>query len=224
MQLEQVRKILAENGFVVKSEEALSNGTGTKLKLESGQQVNVFNTGTVNVQGKKPDAVRSLFPASSDEGSAQSPRSSKVFVVYGHDDQVRTQLEALLRRWGLDPIILDQMPSEGMTIIEKLEKLVEDVRFAVVLATPDDEGHRRGHDDEKALRARQNVVLELGMLLVKLGRQRVAILLKQEGNMERPSDIQGLIYIPFKDTVDDAKLLLAKELNAQGFSIDVGKL
>ena len=92
------------------------------------------------------------------------------------------------------------------------------------LATLDDEGHRAGHPDEKSFRARQNVVLELGMLLSKLGRQRVAILLKKQDRMERPSDIQGLIYIPFRDDLKDAGVLLAKEMVAQGYQIDVWKL
>ena len=72
----------------------------------------------------------------------------------------------------LDPLILDQLPSEGQTIIEKLEKHTSEANFCVVLATPDDVGFRAGHEDEKAHRARQNVVLELGMMLSKLGRKR----------------------------------------------------
>ena len=44
------------------------------------------------------------------------------------------------------------------------------------------------------------------------------------GRHGAPSDIQGLIYIPFKDTVPDAGLLLAKEMAAQGYNIDVSKL
>lgn len=62
------------------------------------------------------------------------------------------------------------------------------------------------------------------MLLAKLGRRRVAILLKQQERMERPSDIQGLIYIPFKDDAKDAAVLLAKEMPAQGYQIDIQKL
>ena len=62
------------------------------------------------------------------------------------------------------------------------------------------------------------------MMLTILGRSRVAILLKDQKNMERPSDIDGLIYIPFDDDLEDAKLLLAKEINAQGIKIDLGKL
>jgi predicted nucleotide-binding protein len=68
------------------------------------------------------------------------------------------------------------------------------------------------------------VVLELGVLLSRLGRKRVAILLKDQANMERPSDIQGLVYIPFPEHVEDAKVTLAKEMKAQGIDIDVAKL
>ena len=41
--------------------------------------------------------------------------------------------------------------------------------------------------------------------------------------MERPSDIQGLIYIPFTDDVD-GKVTLMKEMNAQGIKIDPSRL
>src|SRR3989442_1072670 len=116
-------------------------------------------------------------------------------------------------------------PTEGQTVIEKLEAAMDEADFGVVLATPDDEGHRVGRPDEKAYRARQNVVLELGMLLSQLGRQNVAILLKSQEGMERPSDIQGLIYVPFKDDVaKEAGVILAKTMVARGYRIDVAKL
>jgi predicted nucleotide-binding protein len=145
----------------------------------------------------------------------------KVFVVYGHDTQARTQLEAMLRRWQVEPLLLDQLPSGGQTIIEKLESVRRDANFAVVLATPDDEGYAKGKPDEKAFRVRQNVALELGMMLAHLGRPRVAILMNGDVKMERPSDIQGLLYIPFKDSVEEAKVTLANEMTAQGISIDM---
>ena len=148
-----------------------------------------------------------------------------VFVVYDHDQQCRDQSEAMLRRWGLEPLILDQLPTEGQTVIEKLESAIADADFGVVLATPDDEGHRAGHKDERTFRARQNVVLEIGMLLAKLGRRNVAVLLKTQENMERPSDILGLIYIPFKDDIaKDAGVSLAKAMVAAGYQIDLARL
>ena len=68
-------------------------------------------------------------------------------------------------------------------------------------------------------------MLELGMMLALLGRKNVAILMTQQDTMEKPSDIQGLIYIPFKDSLQkDAGPLLAKEMAAQGYPINIKDL
>ena len=223
MKVEEAKVLLQSAQLNVSSEARLPNDTGTQIKLENGAIVNVYDSGKFNTQGKKQKIVNAALGAPLP--AAQEAANTKVFVVYGHDEKARNELEVMLRRWGLEPLILDQLPSEGQTIIEKLEKHTAEGNFAVVLATPDDEGHRAGRNDENAFRARQNVVLELGMLLSKLGRNRVAILLKQQEKMERPSDIQGLIYIPFKDNLQtDAGQLLAKEMAAQGYKIDISKL
>jgi predicted nucleotide-binding protein len=224
MEIEQLKEVLAEAGYEVIDEKDL--GHGIQLKLNNGASVNRFNTGTINVQGKNSEEIKGLIGLNGREvqtvkkTGAKRPKTD-VFVVYGHDEDARTKLEAMLRRWKLNPLILDQLPSEGQTIIEKLEKYTSNVDFCVVLATPDDEGHKKGKEDEKAYRARQNVVLELGMMLSKLGRDKVAILLKDQVRMERPSDIQGLIYIPFKDDVKECALVLAKEMEAKGYSINI---
>jgi predicted nucleotide-binding protein len=204
------------------------NETGYKLVFSKGEIVNVFDNGTLSVQGKYQALTREAMgigSADSQVTAAQLKPSRKVFVVYGHDANAKTQLEAMLRRWELEPLILDQLPSEGQTIIEKLEKYTQsDVGFAVVLATPDDEGNIVGKQDEKKFRARQNVVLELGLLLSKLGRPKVAVLLKNQEKMERPSDIQGLIYLPFTDDVAETKVQLAKEMEKQGIAISMARL
>ncbi len=179
--IDEVKSRLAAHGLALAEEKRLPNDTGTQLKLQNGAIVNVFDKGTVNVQGKNQDAVKNALAISNGVtavNDAAVATNSKVFVVYGHDETARNQLDAMLRRWGLDPLILDQLPSEGQTIIEKLEKYTGQVNYAVVLATPDDDGHKAGRDDEKAYRARQNVVLELGMMLAQLGRSRVAVLMK----------------------------------------------
>ena len=226
--LRHAKEILNSNGYIISSEADLNNGNGTKLTCKTGEIVCVYNTGKIVAQGKNQPRIRTLFgldtlTAGKTDGPAQLQERG-VFVVYGHDEHARKELEAMLRRWGLQPKILDQMTSGGQTIIEKLEAAISDVSFAVVLATPDDIGHRVDHPEERAHRARQNVVLELGMMLTKLGRSRVAILMKQQDDMERPSDIQGLVYIPFKDSVRDANLALAKEINSAGINIDLEKI
>jgi len=224
--IDQVKQLLTQKGFKIKEESRLANETGSQIRLQSGQIVNVFDKGTYSVQGRNQAEVKALLDNAAGQPAnvGGSGASRKVFVVYGHDETARTELEAMLRRWNIEPLILDQLPSAGMTIIEKLMQYQDDVAFGVVLATPDDEGHRIGKATEIAFRSRQNVVLELGMLLSRLGRSRVAILIKNPGTMERPSDIQGLIYVPFMDHVSEAALPLAKEMNSQGVPIDLDKL
>lgn len=227
MIIDEIKKALTLANLNIKSEARLTNDTGTQLRLTNGAIINCYDKGSHNIQGKNIQIVEAALTEFS-AGTVQpmdSPNTKKVFVVYGHDQTTRNELEAMLRRWGLDPIILDQLPSEGATLIEKLEKYYPNVGFGVVLATPDDEAFAKGKPDERKFRARQNVVLELGLLLAHLGRSKVAILLKDQDVMERPSDIQGLIYIPFKtDLAREAGLLLAKEMAAQGYNIDVKKI
>ena len=136
-----------------------------------------------------------------------------------------TEVEKILTNTvGTIPLILDQLISSGQTIIEKLEEYTQKANFGIVLATPDDIGYPKNDDTQKRYRVRQNVVLELGMLLSRIGRDKVAILLSQAEDMERPSDIDGLLYIPFKDNVEEAKLSLAKEMQNNGYNLDIAKL
>ena len=216
MTYEEIKtKLLDSSTFSIVSEKTVANGK--QIKLNNGAVVNCFTNGNHNIQGKCVEEVKAFL-----EG-AQVVRNRKIFVVYGHDEIAKTQLEALLRRWDLEPIILDQQASSGQTIIEKLEELREDVGYAIVLATPDDEGKAKEESDFKS-RVRQNVVLELGMFLSLLGREKVAILLKEASNFEKPSDIQGLIYIPFQNKVDETAVSLIRELTRQGYGIDASKI
>jgi predicted nucleotide-binding protein len=222
---DEVRQLLTAAGEKITIDSRLPNNTGDQLRTAGGSIVNVFDTGKVQIQGKNRERIEALISASvGADVTERSAQKRSVFVVYGHDQASRDQLEAMLRRWRVEPLILDQLPTEGQTIIEKLERAIDECDFGVVLATPDDEGHRAGREDERTFRARQNVVLELGMLLARLGRKRVAILIKDQATMERPSDIQGLIYIPYKDEVKEAALSLAKAMDAEGYDIDISRL
>ena len=212
---EIITKLKTCKNFSITEEK--ETGNGKQIKLNNGAIINCFNNGNHNVQGKNQQDVKDFL------SGAISPINKKVFVVYGHDEIARTQLEAMLRRWDLDPIILDQQASAGQTIIEKLEEYGSDVGYAIVLATPDDEGRAKNEDNYKS-RVRQNVVLELGMFLSKLGREKVAILLKEAPDFEKPSDIQGLIYIPFQNKVDDVSISLIRELSRQGYTIDSNRI
>lgn len=153
---------------------------------------------------------------------ANTSPAKTIFIVYGHDTESRDALELLLHRWQLNPIILQNLPAAGDTIIEKLEQYIGqhgNVGYACVLLTPDDEGHEAGASEKRQYRARQNVVLELGMVLARLGRKRVATLYKD--SVEPPSDMSGLIYIGFKERLEEAKEKLYRELREAGYPIEL---
>jgi predicted nucleotide-binding protein len=146
----------------------------------------------------------------------------RVFVVHGRDEGLREQVARVLERLDFEPVILMEEPNRGMTLIEKFEDGALDVGFAVVLLTPDDFGHGSERaEPEKPNRARQNVVLELGYFMGKLGRPRVAALYLP--GTEAPSDIHGLGYIEI-DTGGAWRYKLGAELGAAGYEVDLNRL
>jgi predicted nucleotide-binding protein len=226
-------------GFTVTGTEEIEHGH--VIRTGEGALVNWYpSTGTVSIQGK-PEPKRRLKEAwnqyaggnnpSESAGetpvapyqagaTAAGPSSKKVFVVHGHDDTSREQLELVLHRLGLNPFVLANTAGGGLTIIEALEKEIGpkegQARFGIVLLTPDDMGYAKKEGPEKTEpRARQNVVLEMGMLIAAVGRPNVAILKK--GHLEAPSDAQGILYIPFNDHVRETVPKLVDRPRAAGF-------
>lgn len=135
-------------------------------------------------------------------GASKAPRNN-IFIVHGHDVDARDQLELTLRRLGLEPFILMNSSGGGKTIIEALEGHIGrdySSDFGIILMTPDDLGYAKKDGQEKAEpRARQNVILETGMLLSSLTRGRMALIVK--GYVELPSDLQGIIQLRYNDHV-----------------------
>lgn len=144
--------------------------------------------------------------------------SNSVFIVHGHDEEMKLNVARTLEKLDLNPVILHEQANRGKTIIEKLEHC-SDVSCAIILFSPDDVGNKKSEKDKLNDRARQNVVLELGYFMGKLGRGKVCVLIKE--SVEKPSDIDGILYIPYKDSWE---INLAKELKGIGLEIDMNRL
>jgi len=188
------------------------------------------------------------------EAKTKQSLSKNIFIVHGRDHEPMKDLKSMLYDFGLDPIVLHEEASGGLTLAEKLEKYSDSVRYAFVILTPDDAGSQRtevedlksrlesppfvaifteshGVGQEAKIsrdfikkeferlkpRARQNAIFEMGYFWGLLKRRRVCCLLKED--VEKPSDIEGIVYIPFKNSVNEVQVKIMKELKEAGYEI-----
>ncbi|QDT84602.1 TIR domain-containing protein [Gimesia chilikensis] len=139
--------------------------------------------------------------------SNTQPIVGHVFIVHGHDSELKVTVARFLEHLKLTPIILHEKPNGGNTIIEKFE-CYSDVEFSIVLLTPDDVGAAKSEKSDLKKRARQNVIFEFGYFIGKLGRDRVCALYCDD--IELPSDYDGVLYIKV-DSEGAWKTKLAQE-------------
>lgn len=141
---------------------------------------------------------------------------SKVFIVHGHDGELKQSVARLIEQQGIEAIILSEQANQGRTIIEKFEDY-SDVGGAICLFTADDMGKANDEGEYKS-RARQNVVFEAGYFIGKLGRNQVVLI--ADSDVEMPSDLSGVVYTD----KGNWELEIIKELKAIGYNVDANKL
>lgn len=205
---------------------SMGGAWGREFRDEAAEARRYLSEGKVRTLALLNEAIRALqeeiefsTPAimamsATEPSSAPVKAARDVFVVHGHDEGARETVARYLEKIGFRPIILHEQANKGRTIIEKIEAH-GDVDFAVVLLTPDDEGSVRGGRPES--RARQNVLLELGYFIGRLGRSKVCAL--KRGALDIPSDFAGVVW----EEMDDGggwRQSLARELEAAGHEID----
>ncbi|MEC3674319.1 nucleotide-binding protein [Bacillus velezensis] len=166
---------------------------------------------------------KELIESTDDEPITE--RTNNIFIVHGHDESMKSEVARTIEALGLHPIILHEQPNDGLTIIEKFEKHSLNCHFAIVLLSPDDEGHPKSEEEAKKFRARQNVILELGYFVGMLGRQHVLSLVKHDptGDLDIPNDFAGVVYTEF-DKGGGWKLSIAQQLMQNGYNINANDL
>jgi predicted nucleotide-binding protein len=117
--------------------------------------------------------------------------SDRIFISHGHNEILKLKLKDFLRtRLNRETVILSELPNESYTIVEKLENASKLCNLAIVLLTKDDEAKDGG------MRARQNVIHEVGFFQGKYGRKNV-ILLCEKG-VDLFSNISGILRLDFE--------------------------
>lgn len=130
-------------------------------------------------------------------------RRPRILIVHGHDND-RRELQAWLETRELcQAFIMQEEFANGRTIPEKFEEMAKSMDGAIALATPDDLGGAVGEGCQRN-RARQNVWIEAGWFWGRLGRHSLLLLCK--GDIEIPSDLQGVEHYPYASgTSEQAK-------------------
>lgn len=221
------------------SKKSLHYGLGRLKGISIFEEGKIVTAQFVKKPLSKKAVKKSVVPT-------QKTLSKNVFIVHGRDYEPLKELKAMLKEFGLNPIVLHEKPSGSRTIVEKLEKF-SDVGYAFVILTPDDGsfnlqileeivtraeagGISRKHKDDVFFNsflsiltkvARQNVILEFGYFMGLLGRDRVCCLYK--GDVKLPSDMHGIVYIPFRESVNEVIDKIIKELKAVGYEIKLEK-
>ncbi len=124
-------------------------------------------------------------------------RKPKCFIVHGHDEKTLRDLQQFLRHElaMTDIVVLREQPNLGRTIIEKFEDYASTIDVAFVLLTPDDRANRVSSSRASKMRARQNVIFELGYFYGQLRRSAGRTILLYKGKLELPSDITSIAYV-----------------------------
>jgi hypothetical protein len=160
------------------------------------------------------------IPVTATLANPQPSLSNKIFIVHGHGGELKEATARLVSQIKLEPVILHEQPNQGRTIIEKFSAFAKEAGFAIVLLTADDVGAAgkvERHSDLQP-RARQNVIFELGFFFGALTRGRVCAV--YERGVEIPSDLGGVLYIPY-DVEGQWKVRVAKEIKAAGYPVDL---
>lgn len=126
------------------------------------------------------------------------PDSKNIFIVHGRDEARWRELKEILKEFGLNPIVLQEQPDLGLTLIEKFEHYGSTCSFAIAVFTPDDEVIA---DGKTYLQARPNTIFELGWFCGRLSRSNMMLLLKTGTSVF--SDFSGVVQKRFNSTLSE---------------------
>jgi hypothetical protein len=137
-------------------------------------------------------------------------KPSSILLIHGHAVDWLLLKDWLQTEQLARAVVVAQEFSAGQTLPEKFEALAAQADAAIALATPDDVGHAAVRPDGQRRRARQNVWVEVGWFWGRLGRSRVLLLVR--GDLEIPSDLDGIEYHRYQRSPLEASESLRKFL------------
>lgn len=130
----------------------------------------------------------------------------KPIIFIGSSSEKANVAKLIARLLGKEeaiPKVWTKLFLAGSTYIEDLEQVFDQVDFAVFICTGDDYLKIRQEEREAP---RDNVILELGMALGRLGRRRSFIVHPKGDSLRLPTDLAGVVPVPYENHSDEEGL------------------
>jgi predicted nucleotide-binding protein len=151
----------------------------------------------------------------------------KVFIIHGRDRAPLQELRHFLKGLGLQAWTFVDEFHESISntpIVEIVARGVSKTRAVIALLTPDEFAclvpeRREAAESERNIRRwqpRPNVIYEAGMAM---GLNRDGTVLVTVGNVELPSDLDGILHIRLTNGIDSRRTLRKKLMQA-GCEVD----
>ena len=138
-----------------------------------------------------------------------SPRKlvdyKQVFIVHGHNDKIREELEKFLDEKGIRSVVIQAKARTGGDLLSTIEDQINSCMAGFILLTPDDEGRLYQYGEQPKLRPRQNVIFEAGFLTALFRKTRRVCFVK-DGDLEIPSDLNGMLMETYTGNLDEERI------------------
>ena len=180
--------------------------SGSDRRLWPEHHAEIVSSGT-RLIAYLEEAIREAEPK---QPKPAAPRSTtRIFISHGRPSPALESLKEFVRALGLEPIVVMEQASRGMSLDSKVVTSLKDCVAAVILATGDDrvEGGSR-------FQPRQNVIHEVGLAQQVLAGRLIYLL---EVETEFPSNIAPKVYERFTDgDMTRAFIAVVRDLRAFG--------
>ncbi len=146
-------------------------------------------------------------------------RSVNVQVFFaGMDNQISSGVRAFLQKMGAATFLPQDRGHGRHSIIEQFA-MNPNFNFAVVVLSADELMFQKIQDPKNALLVtKQETVFELGFLVGKLGRNRVAVFYEDVEKFKRPTEYFDVLYTPY-DSVGQWQEKLLRQMKTAGLSL-----
>ena len=165
------------------------------------------------VEPRLQEREASIFASQTDHAQPTASAGNRVFIGHGHSQTWRELKDFVEGRLGLAVDEFDRIPTQGLSVKERLTEMLDSAGIAFLVMTGEDE------QPDGRLRARENVIHEVGLFQGRLGFERAIVLL--EDGCEGFSNIAGLVHIPFpkgriRGAFEDIREVLERERMISG--------